>query len=98
MNRTKNTFFDWLGPESSFGCIQTGQAVFTALGVTNNVGYKAINHADHCGFPAAMQPQLTAFFNKFLLKTPADTTIFTTDGNFTFDKSEWVSWTTPKLH
>ncbi|KZV87111.1 hypothetical protein EXIGLDRAFT_680237 [Exidia glandulosa HHB12029] len=93
----ENTFFDWLGPLSTFGCMSTGQTAFTALGVTDNMGYKAVNHSDHCAFPAAIQPQLTAFFDKFFFGQDTDTSVFSTDGGFIFDKDEWITWETPTL-
>ncbi|EJD51299.1 hypothetical protein AURDEDRAFT_135043 [Auricularia subglabra TFB-10046 SS5] len=94
----ENTFFDWLGPESTLGCMSTGQEVFKALRVPDHMGFKAVNHSDHCAFPAAIQPQLTAFFNRFLLRTPANTTVFTIDGNVTFPRSDFIDWSTPILH
>lgn len=93
----QNTAIDWLGPESTFGCMQTAHNVFTALGVPDKMGFKAVNHPDHCGFPASIQPQLTNFLNAFLLNKPANTSVFTTDGNFNFNSSNWVTWTTPIL-
>ncbi|KZV83260.1 hypothetical protein EXIGLDRAFT_322738 [Exidia glandulosa HHB12029] len=93
----ENTAIDWLGPESTFGCMQTGFEAYKALQKTDFMGYKAVSHPDHCGFPAAIQPQLTAFISRFLLNQSANTTVFTTDGKFSFNAASWINWTTPTL-
>lgn len=77
--------------------MKTGQAAYQALGVPDLMGYKAVSHPDHCGFPSSIQPQLTAFINRFLLNQSANTTVMSTDGSFNFNSANWVNWTTPTL-
>lgn len=94
-----NTAIDWLGPQSVFGCMKTGNKVFQALGIPDYMGISQVNHPDHCGFPSASQADLTAFLNRFLLGQSANTNIIKTDGanNAGFVEANWVDWTTPTL-
>ncbi|KAF2461719.1 hypothetical protein BDY21DRAFT_93450 [Lineolata rhizophorae] len=93
----ENTAFEWLGDMSTYGCSVAGQKIFESLGAGDNMGYSQVSHSDHCGFPSSQQPELTAFFDKFLLDRETDTDVFKTDGNFNFDESQWIQWDVPEL-
>lgn len=92
----ENTAYVWLSPESSYGCMKTAHKVWEALGVPDHMGFTQDGNHSHCAFPADQQPELTAFFTRFLLDGQADTTVFKTT-NMTFDESEWIDWETPNL-
>jgi len=54
------------------------------------------NH-NHCAFPASQQPEVSAFITRFLLTGSASTTVFKTDGGFTFDRARWIDWSVTAL-
>lgn len=92
-----NTSMEWLGNLASFGCMKVAQEIYKALGESDAMGVSQKGHADHCGFPSSQQQELTAFVNKFLLGGSANTAYSVTDGNFNFQQSQFVDWTTPTL-
>ena len=94
-----NSDYLWLGPWSCFGCMTAGRLIYTALGVTDHMGYSSVGNHSHCSFPADPEaPDLYAFYDKFLLNEAADTDIFYNTVNLTFDLGQWVDWKVPKLH
>ncbi|KAF2112754.1 hypothetical protein BDV96DRAFT_614176 [Lophiotrema nucula] len=93
----ENTAIDYLGPTSNFHCASAGRKVFGALSVMENFGISQNSHSDHCGFPKAQQPELTAFVERFLLGKDTKTDVWKTDGEFVQDLSRWVDWNAPKL-
>ncbi|KAF8073433.1 hypothetical protein FPV67DRAFT_746357 [Lyophyllum atratum] len=93
-----NVGIDWLGAESSFGCMKSARRIWQALGASNNMGYSQAASHDHCSFPASQQAVLTAFINKFLLGLSANTTVTETAGNYMFDTpGVWDPWNAPQL-
>ena len=94
-----NTAYQWLGPESDYGCVSVGRKVWQALGVQDRAGESQVGGHAHCSFPANQQADLDAFVNRFLRGQNVNTNIFKTDGSggFTFNEATWVDWTTPTL-
>jgi len=93
-----NTTIDWLSPISSWAGANAAHKVWQALGVPDNMGISQVGGHNHCAFPDAQLPELTAFVQKFLVGTgSANTAIMKTDGSFTFDEATWVDWTVPVL-
>jgi len=92
-----NTSMVWLGNLASFGCMKVAQSIYQALGVGDSMGVSQVGHPDHCGFPSAQQPELTAFVGKFLLGQSTSTVISKTDGSFSFNQVQFVDWLTPNL-
>ncbi|KAI7546020.1 hypothetical protein KC331_g5875 [Hortaea werneckii] len=93
-----NPDYEWLGPWSSYGCMQAGRLVYEALGAKDHMGYSSMGNHSHCLFPADRElPDLMAYYDRFLLGRPADTDFFYSTANITFDLSEWVNWKVPKL-
>jgi hypothetical protein len=92
----ENTDYVWLSPQSSFGCMTAAHKIWEALGVPQNMGFTQDGNHSHCAFPAEQQPELTAFFKKFLLDGEADTKVFKTT-NVTFNETVWADWEVPKL-
>lgn len=93
-----NVGIDWLGAESSFGCLKSAQRIWQALGAPTNMGFSQAANHPHCAFPATQQGVLTAFINKFLLGLSANTSVTETAGNYKFDTpGEWDPWSAPQL-
>ncbi|MFD1256564.1 hypothetical protein ACFQ3S_07125 [Mucilaginibacter terrae] len=62
------------------------------------MGYSQIGGHNHCSFPNAQLPELTAYIQKFLIgKGTENTYMMNTDGGFAYDEATWVDWTTPSL-
>ncbi|TFL05554.1 carbohydrate esterase family 15 protein [Pterulicium gracile] len=94
----ENTSMEWLGNMSSYHCPRVARSVWRALGVPDNMGVSQVGHSDHCGFPSAQNPELTAFIQKFLLnQSSTNTNVEKTTGSYNFDQNRWVPWTTPTL-
>lgn len=93
---TSNIGFLWLGDQSNFDCMKTGNKIFHALGVPHHQGFDQDGPHNHCSFPDDQVGQINAFFDKFLLGKNAHTAIMATDGNWTYDSS-WAPWSVPKL-
>lgn len=94
-----NSDYLWLGPWSCFGCMKAGRLIYSALGVTDHMGYSSVGNHSHCVFPTDREyPDLMAFYNKFLLDEPADTNFFYNTVNITFDLAQWVNWKVPRLY
>ncbi|KAG8804090.1 4-O-methyl-glucuronoyl methylesterase [Serendipita sp. 399] len=93
----ENTSMEWLGNMSTYGCSKAGQAIYQALGITDRLGFSQIGGHNHCSFPSSQQSELTAFVNKFLFDQSPNTSIFRTDGSFSFDSATWMPWSIPTL-
>lgn len=89
---------DWLGPKSTFGASLAAREVWTAMGVTERMGFSQVGGHNHCQLPESQKPHVAAFVETFLLDdTGHDTQIVETDREFTFDDNRWAPWTTPDL-
>ncbi|CZR51569.1 related to extracelular cellulose binding protein (Cip2) [Phialocephala subalpina] len=94
----ENTAYEWLSPQSSFGCMTAARKVWVALGASDRMGFSQDGNHSHCVFPADQQPELSAFIEKFLLdQEGVDTDVFKTT-NETFDEARWIDWDVPKLY
>ncbi|KAH8821845.1 carbohydrate esterase family 15 protein [Xylogone sp. PMI_703] len=87
---------DWLGPQSTYGCMKAASLIYQALGASDHFGYSEPGGHTHCAFPSSQQGVLTAFVNKFLLDQNTNTAnVMQTDQ--TFDQNKWVPWSVPTL-
>jgi hypothetical protein len=93
---TENVGFLWLGDWSNYQCMTTANKIFQALGVPHNQGFSQDGPHDHCSFPADQESEITAFYDKFLFDQDADTSVFRTVGNWSYNAT-WVPWTVPNL-
>lgn len=93
----ENAAIDYLGPTSNYHCATAGRKVHEALGVKDYFGFSQSSHSDHCGFPKAQQPELTAFIERFLLAKDAKTDVWKTDGKWPIDEKRWINWAVPDL-
>ncbi|KAG5729527.1 hypothetical protein E4T56_gene4593 [Termitomyces sp. T112] len=97
-----NVGFDWLGPESSFGCVKTARRIWEAMGagLGDRVGMsQAASHA-HCVFPTEQTGVLNAFIERFLLgQAGVNTSVFESAGGYVFDMpGVWDPWDAPQLN
>lgn len=93
-----NTGYDWLGPQSAWGCMVSAQLIYQALGVADHIGYTVAANHTHCQFPLAEQGgQLDVFVQKFLLGQDVDTNVAVYDGVVQFDQAYWDDWVVPDL-
>lgn len=99
-----NNGYEWLGPLSSYGGMSAAKTVWDSLGATSAFGFSLAASHPHCQFPADQQGvKLSSFLQRYLLDNTAVTTsVFDsatngTDGNFTYNASDWITWTTPVL-
>jgi len=95
----ENTAMEWLGNFSTFINAKAARMIWEALGEIDKFGFSQYGHGDHCRFKEEQLPELDAFIKKFLVKNDQNinTTIFKTDGNFTFDSIRWINWSIPSL-
>ena len=93
------TQFDWLGPESVWGCMKTANKVYQALGISDAMGLSQIGNHSHCAFPDSQLPDVGAFVDKFLKGQQTNTSILKTDGEneLGFVDADWIDWTVPTL-
>ncbi|KAI0633807.1 hypothetical protein C8Q77DRAFT_1058097 [Trametes polyzona] len=97
----ENTDYVWLSPLSSFGCMTAAHTVWDALGVADHHGFEQVGGHAHCAWPSSLTPQLTAFFDRFLLGQNVSTNFFESNKVFngvTWNQAQWIDWTTPSLH
>ncbi|KAI8994055.1 hypothetical protein BD414DRAFT_513672 [Trametes punicea] len=97
----ENTDYVWLSPLSSFGCMTAAHTVWEALGVADHHGFEQVGGHLHCAWPDSLSPTLNAFFDRFLLdQSHVNTTFFQSNmvfNNVTWDASQWIDWTIPRL-
>ena len=87
---------DWLGPVSTTACMKAGRLIYKALGVQDNMGFSLVGGHSHCQFPSSQQAELTAFINKFLLKSgTGDTNIEKSTASVAV--ADWAPWNVPTL-
>jgi hypothetical protein len=97
-----NLGYDWLGPFASWGCMLSARRIWGSLNALDNFGISQSTNHTHCSFPSSQQAQLTAFINKFLVGTSANTTnVVNTAGtgaNYSFSTpGTWDPWAAPVL-
>lgn len=90
---------EWLGNLSTFTNAKVARMIWKALGEEDKFGFSQYGHSDHCVYKDTQLPELEAFIKKFLVQSDnnANTNIFKTDGNFSFDSIRWVNWSIPEL-
>ncbi|KAL1633831.1 carbohydrate-binding module 1 [Neofusicoccum ribis] len=87
---------DWLGPVSTTGCMKVGRLIYKAAGAPDAMGFSLVGGHNHCSFPSAQQPELSAFIDKYLLKGSSSTANIE-KSNQNVNTADWVDWTVPTL-
>ncbi|KAF9872358.1 hypothetical protein CkaCkLH20_10185 [Colletotrichum karsti] len=95
----ENPDYEWLGTMSTYGCMGGARKQWQALGSLDTFGYSQVGGHAHCSFPSSQQAELSAFINKFLLKTSGgSTSIYRTDQTYNnFNVDSWSPWSVPTL-
>ncbi|KAH8685553.1 hypothetical protein BGZ60DRAFT_466310 [Tricladium varicosporioides] len=94
----ENSGIDYLGPVSTYGCSVAARMVFESLGVGSSMGVSQASHgSSHCSMPASQNPEVAAFFGRFLGGKDVQTDVVKTDGKFSWVREQWVEWTLPLL-
>ncbi|KAI6087460.1 carbohydrate esterase family 15 protein [Hypoxylon rubiginosum] len=95
----ENSGIDYLGPISTFGCSVAARMVYESLGARDALGVSQASHGtSHCSMPSSQNPEVAAFFDKFLLGQESTVTdVQKTDGKFTWFAGQWIDWTTTTL-
>lgn len=94
---TSNLDFLWLGDHSTYDCMVTANKIFGALGIADRHGFSQDGDHAHCSFPQDQVPQITAFYQRFLLgDNSVNTNVVRTTGNFTYNAT-WAPWSVPNL-
>ncbi|KAF5338658.1 hypothetical protein D9611_012809 [Ephemerocybe angulata] len=96
----EHSAIDWLGPESTFGCMKTATKIYSALGVVDRMGIVQVGAHDHCQVPASQRPAIETFIGRFLTQSTSNATIIVqTDkaNNAGFVEADWVDWAVPTL-
>ena len=91
---TENVGFLWLGDWSNYECMTAANKIYQALGASDSQGFSQDGPHDHCSFPSDQTSEINAFFDRFLFDTRANTSIFRTVGNWSFNAS-WTPWEVP---
>ncbi|KAI1373367.1 carbohydrate esterase family 15 protein [Hypoxylon crocopeplum] len=91
----ENSGIDYLGPISTYGCSIAARMVYESLGAKEALGISQASHGtSHCSMPSSQNPEVAAFFNKFLLgQTAVATDVLKTDGKFSWYAGQWIDWT-----
>ncbi|KAG2414798.1 hypothetical protein HFD88_005986 [Aspergillus terreus] len=92
-----NAGYQWLGPWSSLGCMQTARMIWEALGVPDHMGYSLSTDHSHCVFPDEQAEDLSVFIRRFLLGEETNTTVQKNYPGISFEKADWVDWEVPTL-
>jgi glucuronyl esterase-like protein len=101
-----NRNYEWLGDESGYKSVVAAQQVWSALGVSAQMGYDFTTDHTHCTAAPSQVDTANAFVNKFLLGQDADTNIaIPPDANphsagqavFDLDETAIVNWAAPTL-
>jgi hypothetical protein len=96
----ENSDMEWLGKESTYGCMGVARKQWQALGALDRFGYSQVGGNSHCSFPSSQQSsELNAFIGKFLLNNAGagTTSIFRSTGNPSLQIDSWSPWTVPTL-
>lgn len=88
----------WLAPQSSFEGSTAANTVWQALGIPDHMAYSMNGGHAHCSFPAAQQPDVDAYVQRFLVGGgTANTGFIKSTTAYTYDKATWQPWTVPTL-
>ena len=87
---------DWLGPVSMTGAMRAARNIYTALGVSENMGFSLVGGHGHCQFPSSQNAEIAQFIDYFLLEGTTKPRVIDRS-DVTVDMSQWVDWTAPTL-
>ncbi|XXG96796.1 hypothetical protein Hte_003087 [Hypoxylon texense] len=73
--------------------------VYESLGAKDALGVSQASHGpSHCSMPSTQNPEVAAFFNKFLLgQAYVAADVVKTDGKSAWFAGQWIDWVTTTL-
>jgi hypothetical protein len=92
-----NPGYVWLGDESGYKSTLAAIEVFTALGVTDHLGYDFTGGHSHCGPPTTQMQSVATFVNRYLKGTSTTSNVAIKPMQSGFDLTADTDWTTPTL-
>nr|HPM13486.1 sugar-binding protein [Bacteroidales bacterium] len=94
-----NPPYEWLGDESGYKTCMAALEVWKSMGVADRFGFDFSGGHDHCTAATSQNNSVTAFVNKFLKNTTANTTIRVNpvQSGFDLNYQTAITWTTPTL-
>lgn len=90
----------WLGDESGYKSAMAASEVWKAMGVSDRFGFVFTPDHAHCSASSDQNTAVTAFVNKFLKNTTANTNIRTNPtkiGSQDLSLTSVINWTTPTI-
>jgi len=97
---TANPGWTWLSNPSCYVCSRACQQIYDTLGISERFGYNIVGGHTHCATTTAVNSEVAAFLDKFMLgNTNVNTTIRDYDSSYnTINYASWMAWwgsTTP---
>jgi hypothetical protein len=91
---TGNPNYQWLSNPSAYVCCRATEQIYDTLGVGDRFGFNIIGNHPHCATTPAIDNEMGAFINKFLLsQTNVDTKIRDFPGEYTnINYARWTAW------
>ncbi len=91
---TGNTDYTWLSNPSAYVCNRATEKVYDALGISDRFGFVIDGQHGHCQTTPAIDKQMGAFINKFLLgQTNVDTVVRVFPESYSsIDYARWTAW------
>ncbi len=88
-----NTDFIWLSNRSNYVTSRATQKVYDTFGIGERFGFYIDGGHGHCAIPAAQQPAINAFYNKFLRGQNVSTDVHVFPTQFAdIDYQRWTQW------
>jgi hypothetical protein len=91
---TGNTNYVWLSNPSAYVCCRAVEQAYATLGVSDRFGFNINGGHPHCATTPAIDSEMGAFINKFLLgQTNVDTNIRDYPSDYSsIDYARWTAW------
>jgi len=89
-----NPGYTWLGNPSHYVCCRAVEQIYGNFGVADRFGYNILGGHAHCSTTTAIDDDMGAFINKFLLdQTNVNTLIRDYDSSFdSINYAQWYQW------
>lgn len=81
---------EWLGPNSTTGCMEAGLLVYAVYGVPTSMGFSLVGNHIHCALPGAQKGDLDAYINYFLLNSTTALSVVKVSPVYV-NTSQWVT-------
>jgi hypothetical protein len=86
----------WLGSASFYVCSQAAIRVWNNFGLSDRIGYNNDQDHGHCSTQSAIDSQMGAYINKFMLGSNSVNTVIRDDGTYYTNglpnAGQWTTW------